>query len=146
MFAIRLLCVRGAEEEARSSSVASSSSSSRAVIGRLVVGRPTTVRGRARDFGWFGRAAFRLVRRLVVEPEDWVSQRTSFAQSSSVYVYDFVNGETRGVTGRFDSAVKAAWSSSEVDEVEHEAEWDEEEDAEEEEEEDLSSLVERGSW
>jgi len=57
----------------------------------------------------------------VVELEDWVSQRTSFAQSSSV-------------------AVKAAWSSSEVDEVEQEAEWDEED--EEDEEEDLSSLGE----
>lgn len=61
-------------------------------------------------------------------------------------MYDFEAGETRpecdGAAARFDSAVvKAAWSSSEVGEVEHEAEWDEEDEAEdEEEEEDLSSL------
>jgi len=59
-------------------------------------------------------------------------------------VYDFDAGETRsernGAAARFDSAVKAAWSSSEVGEVEHEAAWDEEDEAEEEEEEDLSSL------
>lgn len=77
-----------------------------------------------------------------------MSHRTSLAQSSSVYVYDFVAGEMReGVATRFDSAVKAACSSSEVDEVEHEAEWDEEEEAEEEEEEELSwggSRTERG--
>jgi hypothetical protein len=62
-------------------------------------------------------------------------------------VYDFVAGETReGVATRFDSAVKAACSSSDVDEVEHEAVWDEDEDAaEEEEEEDLSSLERGGS-
>jgi hypothetical protein len=42
-------CEGGGEE--RRSSVASSSSSRRAVMRRLVIGRPSTVRGRNRGFG-----------------------------------------------------------------------------------------------
>lgn len=80
-----------------------------------------------------------------MEFEGCISHRTSLAQSSSVYVYDFVAGETRdGVVTRFDSAVKAACSSSEVDEVEHEAECVEE-DEEEEDDDDLSSAEGVGS-
>jgi len=59
-------------------------------------------------------------------------------------VYDFVAEETRserGAEATFDNAVKAAQSSSEVGDVEHETTvWEDVVEEEDEEEEDLSSL------